>query len=77
MSNENMENGVKVNGDANGVLPGRPRTPSLKTFSLTEYSSNPSPPRGSPGRKMKGIIPDEFLLPSGYPDVCVHQLLIV
>ena len=63
-----MENGVKVNGNS---TPGgsRPRTPSLNTLSLTEYSSNPTPPSESPKSKVRGLIPDEFILPNGYPDV--------
>ncbi|EKD21817.1 uncharacterized protein L3040_005330 [Drepanopeziza brunnea f. sp. 'multigermtubi'] len=64
-----MENGAKINGEPNGTSP--PRTPSSNSFSLTEYSANPSPPRGSPGSpksRLKGLIPDEFLLPNGYPD---------
>ncbi|TAQ87662.1 hypothetical protein B7494_g4002, partial [Chlorociboria aeruginascens] len=57
-----MENGVAVNGTS------RPRTPSLNTLSLTEYSTNPSPPSSTPISKVKGVVPDEFLLPNGYPD---------
>jgi hypothetical protein len=68
--------GTIVNGDAsiNGhsTLNGsRPRTPSLKSLSLTEYSTNPSPPSNEPKNKIRGVVPDEFLLPTGYPDVCL------
>ena len=62
-----VENGaVYGNGLTNGS---RPRTPSLNTLSLTEYSTNPSPPSASPRSKIRGLIPDEFILPNGYPDV--------
>jgi len=65
-----VENGVNVNG-LKEVTPNgsRPRTPSLQNLSLTEYSTNPSPPQGSPRNKLKDVIPDEFMLPNGYPDV--------
>lgn len=44
------------------------RTPSLSSFSLTEYSAKPTtPPRDK--THMKKIVPDEFLLPNGNPDV--------
>jgi threonine dehydratase len=37
---------------------------------LTEYSSNPTPPQsGSPKSKTKWLLPDEFILPNGHPDV--------
>jgi hypothetical protein len=64
-----------VNG--NGIAKGdgtesRPRTPNMNTLSLTEYSTNPSPPSQSPRSKIRGVIPDEFILPNGYPDVRFH-----
>jgi threonine dehydratase len=62
-----MENGVMVNG-INGHE-SRPRTPSLNSFSLTEYSTNPSPPRTTPKPKVSSVVPEEFLLPNGTPDV--------
>ena len=46
-----------------------PRTPSLSNLSLTEYSARPSPPRGDRKTHIKKIVPDEFLLPNGNPDV--------
>ncbi|KAH7326993.1 threonine dehydratase-like protein [Rhexocercosporidium sp. MPI-PUGE-AT-0058] len=61
-----MENGVKANGQTNGDS--RPRTPSLNSFSLTEYSTMPSPPSESPKSKIRGVVPEEFILPNGYPD---------
>jgi len=62
-----MENGVKINGNDHES---RPRTPSMNAFSLTEYSTNPSPPRSTPKPKMSSVVPPEFLLPNGTPDVC-------
>ncbi|CAL3970017.1 hypothetical protein PZA11_006334 [Diplocarpon coronariae] len=61
-----MENGVNANGETDGTK--RPRTPSLNSFSLTEYSANPSPPSENPKARIQGLIPDEFILPNGYPD---------
>ncbi|PMD31427.1 threonine dehydratase-like protein [Hyaloscypha variabilis F] len=65
-----MENGIVVNGNgkASPAENGRPSTPSLNTLSLTEYSTNPSPPSESPRNKIRGVVPDEFILPNGYPD---------
>lgn len=56
---------------ANGTVEGlngdkRPRTPT-GTMALTEYSANPSPP--SEERRAKSLVPEELLLPNGYPDV--------
>ncbi|KAI9645306.1 threonine deaminase [Ciborinia camelliae] len=60
-----MENGVVTNGDTSSS---RPQTPSLNSFSLTEYTTNPSPPCGSPKSKVRSVVPQEFILPNGYPD---------
>ena len=60
----------KVEADGN-----RPRTPSFQSLSLTEYTANPSPPSSTPKNKLKGVVPDEFLLPSGYPDVITRRLV--
>lgn len=46
-----------------------PRTPSLNGFSLTEYTANPSPPRKGKKPDVLSLIPAEFILPNGYPDV--------
>ena len=61
-----MENGVLVNGVS------RPVTPHRNTLSMTEYSTNPSPPseHETSKSKLRGVVPDEFILPNGYPDVC-------
>lgn len=60
-----------VNG-VNGVRPASP--PSVGNLALTEYSAKPSPPSEDATTSMKNIVPDEFLLPNGHPDVSlVHQ----
>lgn len=77
-----MEDGVKVNGThgSNGSSKdnaecGRPRTPSLNvnSLSLTEYSTNPSPPSLTPKPSVRSVVPEEFTLPNGYPDVCLFS----
>ncbi|TEY64572.1 hypothetical protein BOTCAL_0146g00190 [Botryotinia calthae] len=60
-----MENGSATHGEN---TPNHLRTPSLASFSLTEYSANPSPPSESTESKVSSIIPQEFILPTGYPD---------
>jgi hypothetical protein len=44
---------------------------------LTEYTANPSPPRNgnSNKEKLNNVIPKEFMLPSGYPDVSFTRQL--
>ena len=64
-----LANGVK---DSNSVNGHRPHTPSMSGLSLTEYSANPTPP--SPQSedhqaRIRSIIPEEFILPNGHPDV--------
>lgn len=49
----------------------RPKTPTNSTMALTEYSVCPSPPSETAQARIKQIVPDEFLLPDGYPDVCI------
>jgi len=66
-----------VNGVPNGVTyeantdrrPHTPRNPSLSGLSLTEYSSNPSPPSRERRDRIRKIVPDEYILPNGNPDV--------
>jgi hypothetical protein len=58
-----------TNGSRNGVNGHVPRTPSLSGLSLTEYSANPSTPSESAQNRIKDIVPDEFILPNGHPDV--------
>jgi threonine dehydratase len=52
------------------------QTPNIKTLSLTEYATNPSPPRE--GRKegkakVTDVVPLDYLLPTGYPDVGLYE----
>lgn len=47
----------------------RSRTPSLNSLSLTEYSSRPPPASQNLVNDLKKVVPDEYLLPNGYPDV--------
>lgn len=64
-----------VNGTSQPYTPPRtdpaslPRTPSLTSFSLTEYSARPSPPSEDKTLELKKIVPDDLLLPNGHPDV--------
>lgn len=68
---------VNGNGNSHGS---RPNTPTVvNNLSMTEYSANPSPPRttpGSPKSKVKSVVPEEFVLPNGYPDVCTLDCFI-
>ncbi|KAI0594816.1 threonine dehydratase [Biscogniauxia sp. FL1348] len=59
---------VMANGVRNGVNGHAPRTPSRSGLSLTEYSANPSPPSEEKQAHMRTIVPEEFILPNGYPD---------
>lgn len=52
----------------NGII--TPRTPKNRAFALTEYTANPSPPSESTKPKTNQVVPEAFLLPNGYPDVC-------
>ena len=63
-----MDNPNGVNGTKNFIS----RTPSLTSLSLTEYTANPSPPRTGEKHgkeKVTDVVPLDYLLPSGYPDV--------
>ncbi|KAK3362046.1 tryptophan synthase beta subunit-like PLP-dependent enzyme [Lasiosphaeria ovina] len=62
-------NGVNCSANVTSRPPQPPqRTPSLSSFSLTEYSAKPSPPSEDRKAKMHNIVPEEFLLPNGNPD---------
>lgn len=57
-----------VNGNA-AETNGHKR-PSTPTMSLTEYSVNPeTPPSGEARDRLKEQVPEDMLLPDGYPDV--------
>ncbi|KAI8417919.1 hypothetical protein FOFC_00480 [Fusarium oxysporum] len=65
---------VPANGAVNGTTNGtngdshsRPHTP-MTGMALTEYSVNPSTPSEEKRARIKEIVPDEYLLPTGYPD---------
>lgn len=71
---------VPVNGAVNGTANGtngessRPQTP-MTGMALTEYSANPSTPSAERQARIKEIVPEEYLLPTGYPDVsCILYL---
>lgn len=53
---------------ANGLS--SPRTPKRTGLALTEYTANPSPPSEPAKEDKSSVIPEAFLLPNGYPDVC-------
>ena len=61
------------NGASNGLRSGlqTPRTPIQSSLALTEYAANPSPPNETTKQKAQTAVPDAFLLPNGYPDVCI------
>jgi hypothetical protein len=60
---------VPANGAVNGTNgESRPQTP-MTGMALTEYSANPSTPSAEKQARLKEIVPDEYLLPTGYPDV--------
>jgi len=55
-----------INGDDH-----RPVTPPQRNgMSLTEYSANPKTPSPERRQRIKGVVPDDFLLEDGNPDVC-------
>lgn len=60
----------------NGVQ--TPQTPKQQHagLALTEYSAQPSPPSSTP-KAEEAKVPKEFLLPNGYPDVCIYSDMMV
>jgi threonine dehydratase len=69
-----MANGVSHGVNGSSTSASRPytpqRTPSISGLSLTEHSLHMSSPTEEKRARLKKIVPEEFLLPSGYPDVC-------
>jgi len=58
----------------NGVHTPGPQTPKTvhASLALTEYTANPSPGSSTPRDKIRVAgVPQEYLLPTGYPDVSV------
>ena len=58
------------------VMPNGTHTPETSkplhtNLALTEYMTNPSPPSSTPREKTEHAgVPSEYLLPTGFPDVC-------
>ncbi|KAK1821896.1 threonine deaminase [Friedmanniomyces endolithicus] len=56
-------------GLPNGTHTPETPKPSFASLALTEYSANPSPPSSTPKDKTRDAgVPEDFLLPTGYPD---------
>lgn len=63
---------MEIPNGVNGRSPFISRTPSLTSLSLTEYTANPSPPRTGDKHgkeRVTDVVPLDYQLPSGYPDV--------
>ncbi|KYK57531.1 threonine ammonia-lyase precursor [Drechmeria coniospora] len=57
-----------TNGDVDDVDgQARPETPS-GGMALTEYCANPSPSSEEKRQRIRAVVPDDYLLPNGYPD---------
>lgn len=70
-----------LNGHAetNGTLPDtnghtRPETPAGR-MALTEYSVNPSPSSEEKRARIRQLVPEDLLLPNGFPDVSFQRPL--
>ena len=63
---------VEINEEArsraNGSDSRRPHTPT-GSMALTDYSVNPSTPTDEKRQRIRDIVPEDFLLPNGHPDV--------
>lgn len=66
-----LSTGASVANDDSHIVNGHvaPTAP-LSGLPLTEYSVNPSPPEEDKKARIKKIVPDDFILPTGHPDVC-------
>lgn len=59
-----------TNGAANAVNGHRGlETPAPSGMSLTEYSATPNTPPDEKQQRIRSVVPEDFLLPDGYPDV--------
>ena len=64
------------NGMPNGTYSLDDHRPKHTSLALTEYSANPSPPSSTPGeRAHKAGVPEDLLLPNGFPDVSLYELI--
>lgn len=63
-----VANGTVNGNGVNGHSPDRPETPA-GSMALTEYSMNFSTPSAEKRENIKKIVPEEYLMPNGYPDV--------
>lgn len=52
-----------------------PKTPEMGSLALTEYTANPSPPLKDNPARVRSLVPDNFLLPNGFPDVRVSPVI--
>lgn len=63
---------VEINEEArtrtNGSSARRPHTPT-GSMALTDYSVNPSTPSAEKRQRIRDIVPEDYLLPNGHPDV--------
>jgi threonine dehydratase len=71
------ETPTMTNGSRNGVNGHASRIPSLSGLSLTEYSANPTPSSDTPSSRLTDIIPPEFILPNGHPDVGLSSSFVL
>jgi hypothetical protein len=65
---------VLGHAETNGTVPEtngqhRPETPAGR-MALTDYSINPSPSSEEKRARLLQSVPEDLLLPNGYPDVC-------
>lgn len=74
------EKNLVVNGNGDhefdeNETPTTPSTPPrIAGLSLTEYSANPSPPlRIETQSRLREQLPEDFILPNGYPDVRISD----
>lgn len=57
---------VEINKRRNGMHRSRN---SRTSMALTDYSVNPSSPSDHKRQHIRDMVPEDFLLPNGYPDV--------